>query len=280
MNVVLITLGFSALLAFAIGVTLGWFKEKFKVERDPKVDAVREALPSVNCGACGYPGCDGYAEAVAAGDAPVNKCAPGGKSVVDALAALMGVNAAGEDAVAVLLCQGVKDKAPAKGEYVGVKTCRAAKLSAGGTKLCAYGCLGYGDCTLVCQFDALHMGDDGLPHVDYAKCTGCGLCAQECPQAIFSMVPRARLGSVVVCSNRHPIKASVIKTCKVGCIKCEACVRACPEQCIAMVNGIPVTDYAKCTSCGVCVQKCPTKVYKLLETDIRGEKPEAEAVTA
>jgi Pyruvate/2-oxoacid:ferredoxin oxidoreductase delta subunit len=39
-----------------------------------------------------------------------------------------------------------------------------------------------------------------------------------------------------------------------------------------MVNGIPVTDYSKCTSCGVCVQKCPTKCYKMLETDVMGEK--------
>lgn len=268
MNAVLITIGFSFALAAILGLALGWFKEMFKVERDPKIDEVRNALPGVNCGGCGYPGCDGYAEAVAGGNAPVTKCAPGGSAVASALASLMGVNAAAEDVVAVLLCQGAKDKAPAKGEYVGVKTCRAAKLSAGGTKLCAWGCLGYGDCTKVCQFDALHMGEDGLPHVDYAKCTGCGLCVQECPQAILATVPRSRKGSVVVCSNRNTIKANVMKTCKVGCIKCEACVRVCPEQCISMVNGIPVTDYSKCTSCGLCVEKCPTKCYKLLETDI------------
>ena len=272
MNVVLITLGFSAALAFALGLALGWFKEMFKVERDPRIDEVRNALPGVNCGACGYPGCDGYAEAVAAGNTPVTKCAPGGANVSAALAALMGVNASAEDTVAVLACQGVKDKAPAKGEYVGVKTCRAAKLSAGGTKLCSWGCLGYGDCTLVCQFDAIKMEDDGLPHVDYAKCTGCGLCVQECPQQILVSVPRSRKGSIVVCSNRAVVKSTVMKSCKVGCIKCEACVRACPEKCISMVNGIPVTDYSKCTSCGICVEKCPTKCYKLLETDIMGKK--------
>ena len=271
MNVILITLGFSALLAFILGAALGFFKEKFKVERDPKIDQARDALPGVNCGGCGFPGCDGYAEAVAKGDTPVTKCAPGGKAVADALGKLMGVNASSEDVVAVLLCQGKKDVAPVKGEYVGVKTCRAAKLSAGGTKLCAYGCLGYGDCVAVCQFDALHMGDDGLPHVDYAKCTGCGMCIKECPQQILASVPRARKGSVVLCSNRTTLKATVMKSCKVGCIKCEACVRACPEQCITMVNGIPVTDYSKCTSCGICVQKCPTKCYKLIQTDVTGK---------
>jgi Na+-translocating ferredoxin:NAD+ oxidoreductase subunit B len=278
MNVVLITLGFSALLAFALGAALGFFKEKFKVEKDPKIDEVRNILPGVNCGGCGFPGCDGYADAVAKGDTPVNKCAPGGKAVSDALGALMGVNASSEDVVAVLLCQGTKAVAPVKGEYVGIQSCRAAKLSAGGTKLCAYGCLGYGDCVSVCMFDALHMGDDGLPHVDYAKCTGCGMCVKECPQQIFVTVPRGRRGSVVVCSNHAVVKATVIKSCKAGCIKCEACVRACPEQCITMVNGIPVTDYAKCTSCGICVEKCPTKCYKLLETSVTGIVAKAEPV--
>jgi len=278
MQIVLITLGFSVLLAFILGAALGYFKEKFKVERDPKIDEVRAALPGVNCGGCGYPGCDGYAEAIAKGDAPINKCAPGGKAVSDALSALMGVNASTEEVVAVLLCQGTKKVAPVKGEYVGVETCRAAKLSAGGTKLCAYGCLGFGDCVSVCLFDALHMGDDGLPHVDYAKCTGCGMCIKECPQQIFVAVPKSRVGSVVLCSNHAVVKATVIKSCKVGCIKCEACVKACPEHCITMINGIPVTDYSKCTSCGICVEKCPTKCYKLIQTDVTGKARIAETV--
>jgi Na+-translocating ferredoxin:NAD+ oxidoreductase RNF subunit RnfB len=281
MNTILITLGFSAILAFTIGALLGFFKEKFKVLVDPKIEAVIESLPGINCGACGYPGCAGYGEAVAKGDAPINKCAPGGAAVSAKLSELMGVASTGEDTVAVLACQGRKDVAGEKGSYVGVRTCRAAKLSAGGTKLCAWGCLGFGDCCTVCQFDAIHMGEDGLPHVDYAKCTGCGLCIQECPQQILVSVPRSRKGSIVVCSNHAVVKATVMKNCKVGCIKCEACVRICPEQCITMVNGIPITDYTKCTSCGKCIEKCPTKVYKMLETDIMGPvkvKVEAEEV--
>ncbi len=268
MSIILITLVFSVLLAFGLGAALGFFKAKFAVARDPKIDEVRSALPGVNCGGCGYPGCDSYAEAVATGRAPVTKCAPGGKHAAEKLAAMMGVSATAEDIVAVLACQGHKEAAGVKGEYTGVETCRAAKLSTGGTKLCPWGCLGFGDCVKVCMFDALAMGDDGLPHVDYNQCTGCGMCCQECPQQILLTVPRARKGSVVVCSNHAVVKSTVIKSCKVGCIKCELCVKSCPENCISMVNGIPITDYAKCTSCGVCVQKCPTKCYKLIETDL------------
>jgi len=265
LTIILITLGFSVALAFVLGFALGWFQEVFKLERDPLVDAVRAALPGVNCGGCGYPGCEGYAEAAATRRAGPNLCSAGGSHTAEAVAALVGVEASAEDLVSVLRCLGTKDKAAWKGEYVGVPTCRAAKLSSGGVKSCAWGCQGFGDCVAVCKFDALSMGGDGLPRVDYRNCTGCGMCAEECPQKLFAMETRGRKGSIVLCSNRNVVKAAVIKSCKTGCIKCEACVRECPEKCISMVNGIPVTDYAKCTSCGVCVEKCPTKCYKLEE---------------
>ncbi|HSV56183.1 MAG TPA: RnfABCDGE type electron transport complex subunit B [Magnetospirillaceae bacterium] len=268
MSAILITLGFSASLAFALGLALGVSKRIFHVEQDPNEARIREALPGVNCGGCGYPGCDGYAAAVAAGVAPVDKCAPGGKSVVEILAGIMGVSASSEETVAVLHCQGNREKAALKGNYVGVPTCRAAKLSAGGTKVCAWGCMGYGDCALVCRFDALRIGGDGLPRVDYDKCTGCGMCVSECPQSLYTLVSRERKGSVVLCRNRSVVKPSVAKACKVGCIKCEICVRNCPEKCIAMENGVPMTDYPRCTSCGVCATKCPTKCYRMLEDGV------------
>ncbi len=278
LTIILITLAFSVILAFLLGWALGFFQEKFKVERDPMIDRVREALPGANCGGCGFPGCDGYAEAVATGRAPTTKCSAGGASTAEAVSKIMGVDAVAEDLVSVLLCQGSHDKSLSKGDYVGVKTCRAAKLSTGSVKACAWGCQGYGDCTLVCKFDALEMGEDGLPHVNYDNCTGCGMCAEECPQKLFAMVPRDRKGSVVLCSNRNVLKANVLKTCKVGCIKCELCVKNCPEKCITMVNGIPITDYAKCTSCGTCIAKCPTKCYQMIETDVMGATKKVPAM--
>ena len=62
---------FGALLAFASKI--------FHVEVDPKQAAIRSCLAGANCGGCGYPGCDGYAAAVAAGEAPTNKCVAGGR---------------------------------------------------------------------------------------------------------------------------------------------------------------------------------------------------------
>ena len=71
-----------------------------------------------------------------------------------------------------------------------------------------------------------------------------------------------------LCSNRNPVKSKVIATCKTGCIKCEICVKSCPEGAIHMERGLPVVDEHLCTSCGTCVAKCPTKVFKLIEKDI------------
>ena len=270
MSIIIITLVVSVVLAFAIGLGLGFFQEKFKVERDPKIDKIKAALPGANCGACGFPGCDAYANAVFKGEDP-SKCTSGGKKTAEDLAAILGVAVTVVDKVAVLLCQGTRERAPEKGDYVGIKTCTAAKLSAGGTKLCAWGCLSYGDCESVCAFDAIHVRPDGIPHVDFDNCTGCGQCVKACPQKILTLVPKDRKGAVALCSNRNVIKAMVRKTCSVGCFKCELCVKSCPQKAIKMENGTPVVDYSLCDSCNVCVEKCPSKVFKLLEKGVFDE---------
>jgi Na+-translocating ferredoxin:NAD+ oxidoreductase RNF subunit RnfB len=281
MNIILITAIFAAALAFALGLALGFFREFFKVVEDPLKGLIREALPGANCGACGFPGCDGYAGAAAAGQAEPNRCTVGGKDVAEKVAALLGVSSgAVSPVVSVLACQGSRDHAPQKGDYRGLQTCRGAKLSTGGTKLCVWGCLGFGDCLKVCRFGALSMGEDGLPQVDYDRCTGCKVCAAECPQGLLRTVPKDRQGALALCSNRNPLRAMVKKTCKAGCIKCEVCVKNCPEKCVTMDRGVPVVDYAKCTSCGTCVSKCPAKALALIETGVFAPAGEAVLVEA
>jgi ferredoxin len=120
----------------------------------------------------------------------------------------------------------------------------------------------------MCQFGGLQMGGKGLPVVDYAKCNGCGLCINECPQGLLKAIPKGQKGAITLCSNRNPIKQMVAKTCKIACIKCGLCVKNCPEACISLTDNIPVVDLSKCTSCGTCAAKCPTKVFKIFERDI------------
>ena len=279
MSIVLITALFALVLAFVLGIALGFFQKIFAVVEDPLKGQVRAALPGANCGACGFPGCDGYAGAVAARTAAINKCSVGGKGTAEKLAALIGGDATIIPMVAIIACQGSKEHAPVKGDYRGIPTCRGAKLSAGGSKRCSWGCLGYGDCVEVCQFGALSIESDGLPHIDYTKCTGCKACVAECPQQLLRDIPLDRQGAITVCSNRNPIKPMVRKTCKVGCIKCESCVKNCPEKCVVMDKGIPVVDYSKCTSCGTCVAKCPTKRMKIIQQDIITKEPSKQAVS-
>lgn len=268
MEIIIATLALSLVMSLLLGFFLGFFKKMFHVDVDPTETELRGALPGANCGGCGYPGCDGLAAAIARGEAPVNACTVGGPAVAQKLGKIMGVDAKAETQVAVLLCQGTRELAPNKAEYNGIKTCQAAKLSVNGLKLCDYGCIGLGDCAAACMFGALSMGADGLPRVDYRKCTGCGRCVAECPQKIFTRVPTARTGSVALCSNRNPRKAQVMKDCKIGCIKCGKCEKACPKQCIKVTDGIPLVDYSLCDSCLECVKNCPTKVLTLIENKI------------
>ena len=113
---------FGALLAFAAKI--------FHVEVDPKQAAVRECLAGANCGGCGYPGCDGYAAAVAKGEAPCNKCVASGPEAAAKIAEIMGVAASdAEKMVAFVPCSGCKDVAEMRFNYTGPEDCRAAMLS-------------------------------------------------------------------------------------------------------------------------------------------------------
>jgi electron transport complex protein RnfB len=249
MKIILETAIIAAVLGLLIGVALGFFREKFAIPSDPLVDKIRAILPGANCGACGFAGCDAYAIAVAHRTASPDRCTTGGKKAGDQIAPLLGLTSSAVDQIRVLVCQGSNEKAPLKADYAGIQSCRAAKITAGGTKLCQWSCI-------------------GLPHVDTVKCTGCGKCVDACPQNVLIRVSRTKKGAIPLCSNRNPVKSKVIATCKAGCIKCEICVKSCPEGAIHMERGLPVVDEHLCTSCGICVAKCPTKVFKLIEKDI------------
>lgn len=229
----------------------------FAVEVDPKVESIRKALPGANCGACGFPGCDGLANAIAEGRAPVNGCPVGGNPVAEAVADIMGVNAANvERNVATVLCQGDCHKAKEKHRYEGIKDCRAANILQGGSKACSFGCLGCGTCKDVCQFGAIEM-IDGVAFIDKDKCTACMKCIEVCPKAIIELVPYDN-EYVVKCKSKDSGK-EVRSKCSIGCIGCQICVKNCPVDAFSFENNLAKINYEKCINCGVCAEKCPTK---------------------
>ncbi len=249
-----LTLGILGLL---FGVLLGYASKKCAVPMDPRVAKIRQALPGVNCGGCGYVGCDAYAEAVAAGEAEVTLCVAGGTSVARIIAAIMGV-AAGEmeRKVAFVKCGGSPDKAVWKYDYFGVRDCRKAVITpGGGPKACEYGCLGFGTCAEVCQFNAIRIVN-GIAVVDDALCVGCGLCVDICPKNIIE-IRKASEMPLVACSSPERGK-DVRQVCEVGCLGCGVCAKNCPQEAITMENNLPVVDFAKCTNCAICAEKCPT----------------------
>lgn len=264
MKTIILTIIVALVIGFLLGLLLGLFKKIFAVHVDPKVAGVREVLSGANCGGCGYAGCDAFAEAVVSGEAPANGCVAGGAECAANVAKVLGVEAvSGAKKVAFLACNGTKECAGDRAEYQGIKTCAAAQLTMNGTKKCAFGCIGFGDCEAACPFDAIKMGENGLPVVDREKCVGCGKCAKTCPKHLFALIAEDTKGPVAKCSCKSDNKPQIRKDCTAGCFKCGICTRKCPSQAVVLENGLPKIDYAKCTNCGECIKACPDKVLVL-----------------
>lgn len=244
-------------LAILFGLVLAYASKKFAVEVNPKTAEIREALPSANCGGCGFAGCDAFAEAVSNGSASISGCPVGGAALAAKLAEIMGVSAeTTEKQVARVICCGDSNNAKEKYEYQGITDCKAAEALAGGSKSCRYGCTGLGTCVKACPFDAIHV-INGVAVVDEEKCTACKKCIAVCPKNIIELVPVSKEVRVL-CKNQEKGK-EVMQSCKVGCIACQKCVKACKFDAIIFENNLARIDYSKCVNCMMCAEACPTK---------------------
>ena len=154
-----------ALLALLAGALLGWASRRFRLEGDPIVEQLDALLPQTQCGQCGYPGCRPYAQAIAAGEAGIDQCPPGGDAGVRALAELLG-----REPVPVDRSRGSAD-AP-------VRVARIVEAE----------CIGCTKCIQACPVDAI-VGASKLMHTVLAdRCTGCELCIAPCPVDCIELV--------------------------------------------------------------------------------------------
>ena len=153
-----------SVLALLLGAVLGFSALKFKVEGNPLVDKIDAILPQTQCGQCSYPGCKPYATAIAAGEADINRCPPGGEEGIHKLADLLGMEFKpfGEDTAAP------KPKAVA---FIDENICIGCTL-----------------CIQACPVDAISGAAKQMHTIIESECTGCELCVAPCPVDCISMI--------------------------------------------------------------------------------------------
>jgi len=152
-------------LAVLFGLLLGYSAIRFHVEGDPIVDQIDSLLPQTQCGQCGYAGCRPYVEAMAQGEAQINKCPPGGEVTMIALADLLG-----QDPVAL------EDE-------------EAAEKPKSVAYIVEEECIGCTLCIQACPVDAILGAAKSMHTVIIDECTGCELCLPPCPVECIHMHP-------------------------------------------------------------------------------------------
>jgi electron transport complex protein RnfB len=154
-------------LAALLGAGLGWAAVRFRVQADPMVERIDRLLPQTQCGQCGFPGCRPDAQAIAAGEADINQCPPGGEAGVRALAELLG-----------------REPKPINPEN-GIEKSPVVAL------IIEPDCIGCTKCIQACPVDAIVGAPKRMHTVIAELCTGCELCLPPCPVDCIELVPPA-----------------------------------------------------------------------------------------
>ena len=165
----LIAIATISLMAAAFGLALGYASIRFRVEGNPIVDQIDALLPQTQCGQCTYAGCRPYAEAIANGEAPINRCPPGGQATVVALADLLDTE--------------VLELNEELGEHHEIPLVAVIDEQT---------CIGCTLCIQACPVDAILGAAKHMHTVIADECTGCKLCLPPCPVDCIDMVPEQR----------------------------------------------------------------------------------------
>lgn len=240
--------------------------KKFAVVEDPRNDIVESMLPGANCGACGYIGCRQFAEALVRQETSPGMCTVSSDIERERVASFLHVDVGEVNKQVVrLACAGASNVARHRAHYRGIKTCQAAAQVGGGGKTCSWGCLGFGDCETVCDFEAIVMNQHSLPEVIEANCTACGDCIDACPKDLFSLHPvNHRLW--VACKNLE-FGDDILDYCQVGCTACGRCAMDAKGGLIEMKDNLAVVDYSKDHNSRTAIERCPTGAIIWIQAD-------------
>lgn len=280
MNLILISLITLGLVGAISSIILFFTAQKFHVFEDTRINDVEEALPSANCGGCGFPGCRAFAEAcVKAETMDGLNCPVGGAPTMENVANILGRTVvAASPTVAVVRCGGTCDHRPRMNEYDGVQHCFIAHNLYSGETGCSFGCLGLGDCEVSCEFDAIKVNPvTKLPEVDEDKCTSCGACVKACPKLLIELRKKGPKSRRIYVSCRNEDRGPIAKkSCDVSCIACTKCEKVCPHEAITISNNLAFIHDDKCKLCRKCVEVCPTNA--IVELNFPPRKPKTEEV--
>jgi len=134
-----------------------------------RADAIHALLPQTQCTRCGFQGCRPYAEAIAAGSSPINRCPPGGRATIRQLASLLQVEE-------LALDPACGSEGPAMVAHIDADRC-----------------IGCARCLPPCPVDAIVGAQRQMHTVLNDLCTGCELCIAPCPVDCISLIPRSEL---------------------------------------------------------------------------------------
>jgi electron transport complex protein RnfB len=150
------------LLGGVLGFLLAVAAKRLRVEDDPLLAEIEALLPGSQCGQCGYPGCGAGAMAIAAGEAPVTLCPPGGRALAEQLASKLNIE---------LDLSDMEDRPPL--------------IAVAREDICT-GCT---RCRKLCPTDAIVGAPRQLHTVIRDACTGCGRCIEVCPTESLTLQP-------------------------------------------------------------------------------------------
>lgn len=165
LEAILLACAVAAGLALALGLGLGWAATRLPPARDELVARIEAVLPQTQCGQCRYPGCRPYAEAIASGEAGIDRCPPGGDATVRALADLLG-----------------REQIPVDPAYGTGKGDVVAWID-------EERCIGCARCLPPCPVDAIVGAPRQMHTVLAGQCTGCELCLPACPVDCIELRP-------------------------------------------------------------------------------------------
>lgn len=158
-------IGGLALILVVLGIILSVLANLADNKADSAEKRIENLLPGINCGQCGYPGCQAYAKALSEGKAAANLCRPAGSDVAKQLAEITGSTESTDVDYEEQLFT------PRLVAYIHENMCT-----------------GCGKCKRKCPVDAISGVLKQGHVVNPNECIGCDECIKACPEKCIELI--------------------------------------------------------------------------------------------